>query len=203
MLPPSFRFPPLREGNHVGVWFPRLARGTVRGFGSRASRGEPCGGSVPPAGRGNLQEGFEKFCSARSAFACTRSPDCRPRSACAHTRSPDCRPRSAFACTRSPDCRPRSAFACTRSPDCRPRSAFACTRSPDCSTQTPFLSRWLARYVSSQRLELETADDHFHLASVGGRRPIEQPQVHARVLVARGRYETARVCPLGDDCARA
>jgi hypothetical protein len=149
-LPPSFRFPPLREGNRAGVRFPLPAGGTCR-------------------------RGFEKFCSARSAFACTRSPDCRPR--------------SAFACTRSPDCRPRSAFACTRSPDCRPRSAFACTRSPDCSTQRLLVSRWLARYASSQRLELESADDHFHLASVGGRRPIEQPQVHARVLVARGRYE--------------
>ena len=43
------------------------------GFGSRASRGEPCGGSVPalregnqkgsvpPAGRGNLQEGVRKI----------------------------------------------------------------------------------------------------------------------------------------------
>ena len=31
------------------------------GFGSRASREEPCGGSVPPAGRGNLQEGVRKI----------------------------------------------------------------------------------------------------------------------------------------------
>jgi hypothetical protein len=31
------------------------------GFGSPASRGEPCGGSVPPAGRGNLQEGVRKI----------------------------------------------------------------------------------------------------------------------------------------------
>jgi hypothetical protein len=186
------------------------------GFGSRAWRGEPCGGLVPALGEGNragvrfplpaggtCRRGFEKFCSARSAFACTRSPDCRPRSACACTRSPDCRPRSAFACTRSPDCRPRPAFACTRSPDCRPRSAFACTRSPDCSTQTPFLSRWLARYASSQRLELESADNHFHLASVGGRLAVQQPQVHARGLVAGWRHETACVSPLGDDGARA
>jgi hypothetical protein len=56
MLPPSFRFPPLREGNHVGVWFPRFARGTVRGFGSRASQGEPerlgspCGQGKPAGG---------------------------------------------------------------------------------------------------------------------------------------------------------
>ena len=31
------------------------------GVGSPASRGEPCGGSVPPAGRGNLQEGVRKI----------------------------------------------------------------------------------------------------------------------------------------------
>jgi hypothetical protein len=29
--PPSFRFPPLREGNRAGGWFPRFARGTVHG----------------------------------------------------------------------------------------------------------------------------------------------------------------------------
>ena len=44
MLPPSFRFPPLREGNHVGVWFPRFAGGTMRGFGSPCGQGEPAGG---------------------------------------------------------------------------------------------------------------------------------------------------------------
>jgi len=31
------------------------------GFGSRASQGEPCGGSVPPACRRNLQEGVRKI----------------------------------------------------------------------------------------------------------------------------------------------
>jgi len=84
-LPPSFRFPPLREGNRVGrMGSPRFARGTAWGawvpplregnrvgrMGSPASRGEPRGahgfprfargtrrGSVPPASRGNLKEG--------------------------------------------------------------------------------------------------------------------------------------------------
>ena len=168
--------PALREGNRAGVRFPRLARGT------RKAR-------FPLPAGGTCRRGFEKFCSARSAFACTRSPDCRPR--------------SAFAYTRSPDCRPRPACAHTRSMDCRPRAAFACTRPLDCSTQTPFLSRWLARYASSQGLELETADDDLHLASVGGRLAVQQPQVHARGLVAGWRDETARVSPLGDNCACA
>jgi len=71
LLPPSFRFPPLREGNRARVEIhPRFARGTVRGLGfTPASRGEPCEGwgspplregnregraySVPPARRGN------------------------------------------------------------------------------------------------------------------------------------------------------
>jgi hypothetical protein len=46
--PPSLRFPPLREGNRE-----------ESGAGSPASRGEPRRGtrSVPPAGRGNLEEG--------------------------------------------------------------------------------------------------------------------------------------------------
>ena len=43
-LPPSYRFPPLREGNRARVRFPPL-------------RGEPRKGSVPPARRGNLKEG--------------------------------------------------------------------------------------------------------------------------------------------------
>jgi hypothetical protein len=43
--PPSYRFPPLREGNRARVRFPPT------------SRGEPRKGSVPPARRGNLKEG--------------------------------------------------------------------------------------------------------------------------------------------------
>jgi predicted helicase len=92
LLPPSLRFPPLREGNRAGrrFEFPRFARGTAQGAGSSspASRGEPpprfplpAGGtcrrgytvslcpasreesspSVPPACRGNLQEGVVNY----------------------------------------------------------------------------------------------------------------------------------------------
>jgi hypothetical protein len=44
-LPPSLRFPPLREGNRRGaVWLPLLREGNRRG-------------AVPPARRGNLKEG--------------------------------------------------------------------------------------------------------------------------------------------------
>jgi hypothetical protein len=46
VLPPSLRFPPLREGNRVGA-------------GSPLRREESQIGAVPPAGRGNLQEGVQ------------------------------------------------------------------------------------------------------------------------------------------------
>jgi hypothetical protein len=46
VLPPSLRFPPLREGNRVGE-------------GSSPLREENQIGAVPPAGRGNLQEGVQ------------------------------------------------------------------------------------------------------------------------------------------------
>jgi hypothetical protein len=72
-LPPSFRFPPLREGNRAGVWFATLREGNRAGVwfatlregnragvwfatlreGKRAWRTR----SVPPACRGNLEEG--------------------------------------------------------------------------------------------------------------------------------------------------
>ena len=46
VLPPSLRFPPLREGNRVGA-------------GSPLRREESQISAVPPAGRGNLQEGVQ------------------------------------------------------------------------------------------------------------------------------------------------
>jgi hypothetical protein len=46
VLPPSLRFPPLRKGNRVGA-------------GSPLRREESQIGAVPPAGRGNLQEGVQ------------------------------------------------------------------------------------------------------------------------------------------------
>jgi len=46
VLPPSLRFPPLREGNRVGA-------------GSPLRREESQIGAVPPAGRGNLREGVQ------------------------------------------------------------------------------------------------------------------------------------------------
>ena len=46
VLPPSLRFPPLREGHRVGA-------------GSPLRREESQIGAVPPAGRGNLQEGVQ------------------------------------------------------------------------------------------------------------------------------------------------
>jgi len=49
VLPPSLRFPPLREGNRAGAQFPPLREGNH------------AGGSVPPACRGNLKEGVQSI----------------------------------------------------------------------------------------------------------------------------------------------
>ena len=64
-LPPSLRFPPLREGNREAGQVPPLREGYQAGAGSvpPASRGNlkegvvSGAGSAPPAGRGNLKEG--------------------------------------------------------------------------------------------------------------------------------------------------
>jgi len=57
--PPSLRFPPLREGNRAGAGSHTLREGNRAGVGSHPLRdGNPAGeNSVPPAGRGNLEEG--------------------------------------------------------------------------------------------------------------------------------------------------
>ena len=65
LLPPSLRFPPLREGNREAGQVPPLREGYQAGAGSvpPASRGNlkegvvSGAGSAPPAGRGNLKEG--------------------------------------------------------------------------------------------------------------------------------------------------
>jgi hypothetical protein len=51
-LPPSFRFPPLREGNREAGQVPPLREG------NRKKRAY----SVPPACRGNLKEGVINCC---------------------------------------------------------------------------------------------------------------------------------------------
>jgi len=55
VLPPSLRFPPLREGNRVGA-------------GSPLRREESQIGAVPPAGRGNLQEGVQVILALGALF---------------------------------------------------------------------------------------------------------------------------------------
>ena len=55
VLPPSLRFPPLREGNQVGE-------------GSSPLREESQIGAVPPAGRGNLQEGVQVILALGALF---------------------------------------------------------------------------------------------------------------------------------------
>jgi hypothetical protein len=55
VLPPSLRFPPLREGNRVGA-------------GSPLRREESQIGAVPPAGRGNLREGVQVILALGALF---------------------------------------------------------------------------------------------------------------------------------------
>jgi hypothetical protein len=66
VLPPSLRFPPLREGNRVGAGSPLRREESQIGAVPPASRGNLQEGvqtihpsAVPPAGRGNLQEGVQ------------------------------------------------------------------------------------------------------------------------------------------------
>jgi hypothetical protein len=59
-LPPSLRFPPLREGNRAGSGETPLREGNRAGSGEtplREGNREGRTRSVPPAGRGNLEEG--------------------------------------------------------------------------------------------------------------------------------------------------
>jgi hypothetical protein len=55
VLPPSLRFPPLREGNPVGEGSSPLREGNQVG-------------AVPPAGRGNLQEGVQTILALGALF---------------------------------------------------------------------------------------------------------------------------------------
>jgi hypothetical protein len=59
VFPPSLRFPPLREGNQVGEGSSPLREGNQVGEGSSPLREGNQVGAVPPAGRGNLQEGVQ------------------------------------------------------------------------------------------------------------------------------------------------
>jgi hypothetical protein len=63
-LPPSFRFPPLREGNRVGRMGSPASRGEPRGAHGfpRFARGTAWGAWVPPLREGNAQ-GFGSPCS--------------------------------------------------------------------------------------------------------------------------------------------
>ena len=107
MLPPSLRFPLLREGNHVGVWFPRFARGTVRGFGSRASRGEPERlGS--PCGQGEPQGGGSKNSASHAPRLTVRALCTEVRALCTADRAPRLRIRARRTADRAPRLRIRA-----------------------------------------------------------------------------------------------
>ena len=68
ILPPSLRFPPLREGNRGGAGSPPLREGNRGGAGSPLRREESQIGAVPPAGRGNLKEGVQIILAIGALF---------------------------------------------------------------------------------------------------------------------------------------
>jgi hypothetical protein len=68
ILPPSLRFPPLREGNRGGAGSPPLREGNRGGAGSPPLREESQIGAVPPAGRGNLKEGVQIILAIGALF---------------------------------------------------------------------------------------------------------------------------------------
>jgi hypothetical protein len=75
VLPPSLRFPPLREGNPVGEGSSPLREGNQVGAVPPAGRGNLQEGvqtihpsAVPPAGRGNLQEGVQTILALGALF---------------------------------------------------------------------------------------------------------------------------------------
>jgi hypothetical protein len=68
ILPPSLRFPPLREGNRGGAGSPPLREGNRGGAGSPPQREESQIGAVPPAGRGNLKEGVQVILALGALF---------------------------------------------------------------------------------------------------------------------------------------
>jgi hypothetical protein len=68
VLPPSLRFPPLREGNQVGGGSSPLREGNQVGGGSSPLREGNQLGAVPPARRGNLQEGVQIILALGALF---------------------------------------------------------------------------------------------------------------------------------------
>ena len=75
VLPPSLRFPPLREGNPVGEGSSPLREGNPVGAVPPAGRGNLQEGvqtihpsAVPPAGRGNLKEGVQIILAVGALF---------------------------------------------------------------------------------------------------------------------------------------
>jgi hypothetical protein len=121
MLPPSFRFPPLREGNHVGVWFPCFARGTVRGFGSRAWRGEPERlGS--PCGQGEPAGGGSKNSASHAPRLTVRALCTEVRALCTAVRAPRLRVRARRTADRAPRLRVRARRTADRAPRLRVRA---------------------------------------------------------------------------------
>ena len=83
ILPPSCRFPPLREGNRVRVQVPpRFARGTAHGFGSPCPQGEPEGADKGTSVRHRIAAAgaiFPSGCVGRQARRVALTP-CVPLS---------------------------------------------------------------------------------------------------------------------------
>jgi len=136
MLPPSFRFPPLREGNHVAVWFPRLARGTMWEFGSRASRGEPerlgspCGQGEPAGGGSKNSARRAPRLRVRARRTADRAPRVRVRARRTADRAPRVRIRARRTADRAPRLRIRARRTADRAPRLRIRARRTADRAP-------------------------------------------------------------------------
>jgi len=123
MLPPSFRFPPLREGNHVGVWFPRFARGTVRGFGSPCGQGEPAGGGSKNSASHAPRLTVRALCTeVRALCTADRAPRLRVRARRTADRAPRLRVRARRTADRAPRLRVRARRTADRAPRLRIRA---------------------------------------------------------------------------------
>jgi len=117
--PPPLGSPPLREGNHVGVRFPRFARGTVRGFGSPCLQGEPAGG-------GSKNSASH---APRLTVRARRTADRAPRLTVRARRTADRAPRLRIRARRTADRAPRLRIRARRTADRAPRLRIRARRT--------------------------------------------------------------------------
>jgi hypothetical protein len=189
-----------------GFGSPRFARGTMWGFGSRASRGEPERlGS--PCGQGEPQGGG----STAAPRLTVRAPRLRIRARRTADRAPRLRVRARRTADRAPRLRVRARRTADRAPRLRIRARRTADRAPRLRVRARRTAVHRRRFCpvglhgmpphsgwNSNRLMMTSTSR----PSVGGV-PSSSHRFMRGVSSPGGGYETARVSPLGDDCARA